>query len=88
MQSLYLAVGFSTITELGCGQVMGVVPADRSLFKLFSFFLWQVLLDLIVPNNFSSHMNISRTRPINTAGRSGNQNVHYRGDIVCLNFKA
>lgn len=29
MQSLYFAMGFSTINELGGRQVMAVVPADK-----------------------------------------------------------
>lgn len=35
---MYLAVGFSITNELRRAQVTVVLPIDKSLFKLFSFF--------------------------------------------------
>lgn len=87
MQSMYMAVGFSPTNELGCVKVTVVLSADKSLFKLFSFFLWQVLLVLILSKSFPSDVsiNINRTRPINRAGSKWKSAID-ETQFVCLNF--
>lgn len=56
---MYLAVGFSTTNELGCAQVMVVLPADKS-FSYFLFFFMASTIEYF-SKSFPSSVSFSRT---------------------------